>query len=804
LVQGESVTRVRARNVVLAAGWAALAACSSDATGPNTASIESVTITPATATVAVGANFALNAEVRDAAGNVIPDLRIAWASEDPSIAEVSTSGVVTGRTIGTVLIAASARGRDAFASVTVNPTPIGTIRVSAEHRSMLVGESVQLTAQALDSRGNVLSGRPITWSTSDASIASVTESGLVTAIAPGGTIITARAEGNSAVASITVAQVPVASVRVQPVDVDLVVGQTTELSAQLLDASGGQITGRPITWSTNRPGVATVTSDGLVTAIASGNATITATREGRSATTNVDVSPRPASAVIVSPSTVSIFRNQTVQLSALVTDDRGLVLSGRPVSFSSDNAQVATVSSAGLVTTIAAGAATITATSEGATGSATITVLPDPVAFVEVSPSPTSVIVGRTVQLTAAPRNATGQQLAGRNVSWTSGSPALATVSSSGLVTGIAPGNAVIVATVDGRQGSAQVNVRPVPVASVTVSPSTASTTVGQNVTLSASTLDASGGILTGRVVGWTSSDNTVATVSGNGVVTGAGSGTVTITAISEGQSGIATVTVGQVPVASVVVTPAQAGLTVGQTQQLSAQPNDDSGQPLAGRPVTWSTSSASVATVSATGTVTGVAAGTATITATSEGQSGTATVTVTNPGPGPIASISVSPSSGTLNVGQSATLTATARDAGGTIVPASITWSSSSSSVATVSSGGVVTGVAAGTATITASSGTVTGTATITVQLAPVARIVITPPNPEVEEDETIQLTATLYDAQNNVLTGRSVTWSSSNTSLATVSSTGLVRGRREGTVTITATSEGVSGSTKVEIDDD
>lgn len=798
------MTRVRARNVVLAAGWAALAACSSDATGPNTASIESVTITPATATVAVGANFALNAEVRDAAGNVIPDLRIAWASEDPSIAEVSTSGVVTGRTIGTVLIAASARGRDAFASVTVNPTPIGTIRVSAEHRSMLVGESVQLTAQALDSRGNVLSGRPITWSTSDASIASVTESGLVTAIAPGGTIITARAEGNSAVASITVAQVPVASVRVQPVDVDLVVGQTTELSAQLLDASGGQITGRPITWSTNRPGVATVTSDGLVTAIASGNATITATREGRSATTNVDVSPRPASAVIVSPSTVSIFRNQTVQLSALVTDDRGLVLSGRPVSFSSDNAQVATVSSAGLVTTIAAGAATITATSEGATGSATITVLPDPVAFVEVSPSPTSVIVGRTVQLTAAPRNATGQQLAGRNVSWTSGSPALATVSSSGLVRGIAPGNAVIVATVDGRQGSAQVNVRPVPVASVTVSPSTASTTVGQNVTLSASTLDASGGILTGRVVGWTSSDNTVATVSGNGVVTGAGSGTVTITAISEGQSGIATVTVGQVPVASVVVTPAQAGLTVGQTQQLSAQPNDDSGQPLAGRPVTWSTSSASVATVSATGTVTGVAAGTATITATSEGQSGTATVTVTNPGPGPIASISVSPSSGTLNVGQSATLTATARDAGGTIVPASITWSSSSSSVATVSSGGVVTGVAAGTATITASSGTVTGTATITVQLAPVARIVITPPNPEVEEDETIQLTATLYDAQNNVLTGRSVTWSSSNTSLATVSSTGLVRGRREGTVTITATSEGVSGSTKVEIDDD
>jgi uncharacterized protein YjdB len=192
------------------------------------------------------------------------------------------------------------------------------------------------------------------------------------------------------------------------------------------------------------------------------------------------------------------------------------------------------------------------------------------------------------------------------------------------------------------------------------------------------------------------------------------------------------------------------------------------------------------------------VGAGTATITATIDGKSASATVTVQLP----IASITISPSLASVNVAWTTTLTATARNANGNAIPGvQFTWSSSNTSVATVSATGVVTGVAPGSVTISASAGGKTGTSSITVQLAPVDRIVVTPANPSVKEGSTVQLTATLYDARNNVLTGRTVTWSSSNTTRATVSSTGLVTAKVDGNVTITASSGGRSGSTTVTV---
>ena len=693
-----------------------LAACSQDALGPGASSVETVVVAPPTASVSVGANLTLSAEVLDANGTVLASQRISWASEDPSVAEVSQNGVVTGRKIGSVLIAASARGKDAFARVTVNPTPVAEVRLSSTHRSMLVGEVSQLTAEPLDAGGRALSDRPITWTTSDPSIATVTESGLVTAVSVGGAIITASSEGKSAVASITVSEVPVASIAVTPGVNDLVAGQTTQLTVQLRSASGSTLTGRAITWSTNSSSVATVSSDGLVTAVGQGTATITAMCEGKSASATINVSPRPVSAVIVSPGQVTIFAGQTVQLSAIVTDDRGQVLTGHPVTFSSSNPQVATVSATGVVTGVAPGVTTITAISEGGTGTATVTISPEPVVAVDVTPSPATVMVGNAIQLSATPKNVNGQPLTGRTVTWSSGAPALASVSSVGVVMGLAPGNAIIIATVDGKQGSAQVTVRQVPVASVTVAPPSASTQVGQSVSLTATTLDANGNLLTGRIVGWSSSDSTVAAVTSSGVVTG-------------------------------------------------------------------------------------VAPGTAMITATSEGQSGSATVTVIPAGPGPVATISVSPSSATVNVAWSTTLTATARDANGTVIPgAPIAWSSSDIAVATVSSGGVVTGVAPGSATITATSGGVTGIASIAVQFAPVNRIVVTPTNPSINAGQSVQLTATLYDLLNNVLTG-TVTWSSADPTKVTVDNTGLAIGVRKGTVTITATSGAASGSTDVKV---
>jgi hypothetical protein len=160
---------------------------------------------------------------------------------------------------------------------------------------------------------------------------------------------------------------------------------------------------------------------------------------------------------------------------------------------------------------------------------------------------------------------------------------------------------------------------------------------------------------------------------------------------------------------------------------------------------------------------------------------------------------VSVQPSSATVEVGRTVQLTATARPKKIT----SFTWTSSNGPVAAVSATGLVTGVAPGTATITATSGSASGTATITVSAAtaPVASVTVTPNPASVQVGATVQLTATLEDASGTVLTGRTVTWSTSAAAVATVSSSGLVNGVAAGLATITATSEGMSGISAVTV---
>src|SRR5437588_10787702 len=159
-----------------------------------------------------------------------------------------------------------------------------------------------------------------------------------------------------------------------------------------------------------------------------------------------------------------------------------------------------------------------------------------------------------------------------------------------------------------------------VPVASVSVTPASATISAGQSAQLTATPQDANGNPLSGRTVTWSSGSSAVAAVNGSGLVTGVALGSATITAASEGQSGTAAITVTRVPVASVTVSPATANLQPGQTRQLTATPQDASGNALSGRVVTWASGNTAVATVSGSGLVSGVAAGSAAITATSEG----------------------------------------------------------------------------------------------------------------------------------------------------------------------------------------
>jgi uncharacterized protein YjdB len=362
---------------------------------------------------------------------------------------------------------------------------------------------------------------------------------------------------------------------------------------------------------------------------------------------------------------------------------------------------------------------------------------------------------------------------------------------------GSQPGNYRVIVTASAgsspqRSDTASVIVTTIPVTTVLVSPASVALDVGQNAQLAATPQDANGLPLSGRAIVWTSANTAVATISGSGLVTARAAGSTTVTATSEGISGSASVTVTQVPVASVEVTPASASIAPGGTVQLAAVAKDGAGAILAGRPISWSTSSAQIATV-AGGLVTGVAAGTAQIVATAEGKSDTATITVAVV---PVASVEVTPASASIGVGSTVQLTAVAKDgAGGILSGRPMTWSSSSVQIATVAAG-LVTGVAAGTAYIVASSEGKSDTATITVTFVPVASVTVSPDVTSVAVDGYFQFTAILKDAAGKVLSGRAVTWSSDNTAVATVSASGLAHGVATGTATITAQSEGITGS--------
>lgn len=169
--------------------------------------------------------------------------------------------------------------------------------------------------------------------------------------------------------------------------------------------------------------------------------------------------------------------------------------------------------------------------------------------------------------------------------------------------------------------------------------------------------------------------------------------------------------------------------------------------------------------------------------------------------------SIVVAPQTATVMVGTSLSLTAEVHDTEGNLLPVRVTWASEDPSVASVSQNGIVTGLKTGSVRIAASTWGKNGVATITVSPAltvfpQVGRIVIAPANPRVTEGQTIQLTATVLDVNDQTITGMTITWTSSNTSRATVDNTGLVLAISSGTVNISASAGGKTASTTVRVD--
>jgi len=451
---------------------------------------------------------------------------------------------------------------------------------------------------------------------------------------------------------------------------------------------------------------------------------------------------------------------------------------------------------------------------------------------ITVSPTVASVDKGETQQFTATGHysNLTTQNLTD-TATWSSSSTTVATESSAsgsqGLATAVGTGLATIMAVDGSVTGTAAMTVLPAVLLAVTVAPTVASIPLGESEPFAATGhySDGSTQNLTDSVT-WSTSSSSVATVSNasgsEGSVTAAGTGLATIGATDPSTSieGTAAVTVLPAALLLVTVSPLVANIPAGETEQFTATGHYSNGTTSnITDSVTWGTSSSAAATVSnvagTQGEVTAVATGAATISATDHTTSieGTAAVTVL---PAVLLVVTVSPLVANIPAGESEPFTATGHYSDGSTqnLTDSVTWASSDSGTATVSNAsgaqGEVTAVADGATTITATDPTtsIEGISAVTVLPAVLLAITVSPLAANIPAGETEQFTATGHysDLSTQDLTD-SVTWSSSDTSEATISnnagSEGVATGAATGDVVITATdpTSGVFGVADLDV---
>ncbi len=679
-----------------------------------------------------------------------------------------------------------------FFHIMVDGVLASSISLDITSASLYIGESIQLNATVLPDNADY---KNVTWTSSDPSIAMVTSDGLITAKSLGNAKIIATTDDGSelsAICDVVVKQRMATSISLNQTSTSLFTGESLQLSAIVLPANADDKT---VIWTSSNPSVVTVSSNGLVTAISAGNATITArTADGSNLSATCAVTVKQlATSISLNNTNATIYTGNTLQLTATVSPS---TTSNPSVIWTSNNTSVATVSSTGLVTAKSTGNAVITAkTADGSNLSATCNVTVKQLATsISLNNTNATIYTGNTLQLTATVSPSTTSN---PSVIWTSNNTSVATVSSTGLVTAKSTGNAVITAkTADGSNLSATCNVTVKQLAtSISLNKTEATIYTGNTLQLSATVLPST---TSNPSVTWTSSNTSVATVSSTGLVTAKSTGNAVITAKTADGSNLSAscnVTVKQLAT-SISLSETEATIYTGNTLQLNATvlPSTTSNPS-----VTWTSSNTNVATVSSAGLVTAKSTGNAVITAkTSDGSNLSATCNVTVKRLA--TSISLNKTSATLYLDQTYQLTATVSPSNAT--DRSVVWSSNDNSIATVSSTGLVTAIATGNAIITATTAdgsNLSATCAITVN-AYVTSLTLDQSAVTILEGDTITLIPTILPTY---ATNQSLYWSSNNTGVATVNN-GVVIGRSGGETSIiarTADGSNLSATCKVTV---
>jgi trimeric autotransporter adhesin len=604
------------------------------------------------------------------------------------------------------------------------------------------------------------------------------------------------------------------SIQITPNSPSVAAGSGTQLKAtgSYSDGSSQDITSTA-TWTSSATSVATVSSSGMASGVAAGTATIKAALSGVNGTVTLTVTSPTITALTVSPTSKTIAENTTFQFTANATYSDGS--SGNAtgqVTWTSSNTGVASINvngASGLTKGLTAGSSTIKAASGSVSATATLTVTGATLVSIAVTPTTASMPLGTAQQFTATGtfNDGSTQDITG-SVTWSSSNTSVASIAVSGLATAKNLGSATITATSGSISATASVTVNADDLVSLAIQPANPTIAATTNEQFSAIGTFNNGSTrnLTSQST-WTSDTPGVATIgSTTGLAKGKAAGSSNIGATFGSFNATTVLTVSNATLSSISVTPAGDTIAPGTQLQFTATGTfSDGSTQVITNSVTWASDKTSVATIGAAGSATAVAQGTANISATQNSVTGSAALNVSSV---TLKSIAVTPATAALAPAttQQYTATGTFSDGSMQILTGTVTWSSSNTSVATISSFGLVTGQSAGQSTITAKSGSVSGTAAVVVEASQLTGIQVTPVAATVAEKTGIQFTAigNFADGSTQNLTG-SASWSSAPSSVATVGDStltkGFATGVSPGSATITALFAGQSGSSSLTV---
>ena len=726
--------------------------------------------------------------------NAVNPSNIVYGSANPAIVSVDTDGTARGNSAGRTMLYVYAVDEN-HEWYPLLPSPARSVsvkvdlQIDAESTIVAVGDTLQLSANVIPEYAT-----GINWTSTDTSVATIDSTGLVTAVKKGTTQINATMVnkelfGTDEMHTATITINVIDSFAVSESQHIMNVGDSFDISAIVTDQSA------TVTWVSSDESVAKVAASkdnkfgATITGVSKGTATITATQiiDGVAKYATCEVSVKePVVNVEISPAQIEILRGSKYPLVIEFTPFRPDNMNVMWVS--SDNS-IVTVDDKGVITGVKGGQAAVSVISEDGikVASCTVTVR-EPVTSIQldVHRVTTSLLTG-TYQLTYTiePKG----EGVNRDVTWTSSAPDIATVSENGLVTFLKPGKAtIVVKTIDGGISGNLIDTCEFyinnPVTSVDLDYTDITLKMGEEFRLTALVLpeDASD-----KTVLWSSSDTNVATVNENGMVTAVNSGSATILCKSadSGETSMCNVTVYQ-PVTGVTISNESMTVRKGQEFWLNATCQPENAM---NKLIIWSSSDTSIATVDKNGKVTAVEPGDCVITATSQDSGVTArcSLTVTQP----ITGISLNTNAKTILAGEKFVIIPTIEplDADNK----NVTYTSSDTSVATVDSDGIVTGVRGGKTVIivkTEERGLI-ASCLVTVQEF-VSSVNITQDSAQMNLGAVLQLQA---EVLNETATNRKLTWSSTNNGILQVDSTGKVTAVGMGTATIYAYATDGSG---------